>query len=72
MNAARPFDWPALLRAGLLTLRLRPAEFWALTPAELALMLGLGPAPPAMTRARLNALLERYPDKGPPPRGSRP
>ena len=65
-------DWPALLRAGLLTLRLHPAEFWSLTPAELALMLGLGAGPPAMTRSRLDALLERFPDKGPPPKGSRP
>ena len=30
-------DWPGLLRVGLLRLRLKPCEFWALTPAELAL-----------------------------------
>ncbi|EPX87256.1 phage putative hypothetical protein [Rubellimicrobium thermophilum DSM 16684] len=65
--APPPFDWPALLRAGLQTLRLRPAEFWALTPAELALMLGLQSRAPAMTRSRLSELLERFPDKVPPP-----
>ncbi len=32
------FDWPSLLRAGVRGLGLRPAEFWALTPAELHLL----------------------------------
>ncbi len=36
----RRFDWPGLMRAGMRGLGLRPAEFWALTPAELRLMLG--------------------------------
>ena len=35
-------DWPALMRAGMLGLRLTPREFWQLTPAELRLMLGQG------------------------------
>ena len=39
------FDWPGLMRAGLIGLRLKPAEFWALTPAELRLMLGEGALP---------------------------
>jgi uncharacterized phage protein (TIGR02216 family) len=66
MSAAPPsLDWPALLRAGLQTLRLRPAEFWSLTPAELGLMLGLQPRAPAMTRSRLAELLQRFPDKAP-------
>ena len=33
-------DWRGLMHAGLHGLRLRPAEFWALTPAELQMMLG--------------------------------
>ena len=56
-------DWPALLRAGLQTLRLRPAEFWSLTPAELALLLGLSTRPPAMSRERFLALSRQYPDR---------
>ncbi|WP_339645812.1 phage tail assembly chaperone, partial [Jannaschia helgolandensis] len=36
------FDWPALMAAGLRGLGLKPAEFWALTPAELAFLLGHG------------------------------
>ncbi|TNF13513.1 MAG: phage tail assembly chaperone [Rhodobacteraceae bacterium] len=56
-------DWPGLMRAGLHRLGLRPAEFWALTPAELALMLGEGAtgARP-MGRGRLEELIERFPD----------
>lgn len=55
------FDWPALLRAGVIGLGLRPAEFWALTPAELRLMLGDLESKP-MGRARLDDLLAAYPD----------
>ncbi|PCH94368.1 MAG: hypothetical protein COB84_07665, partial [Rhodobacteraceae bacterium] len=28
------FDWPQMMRVGLHHLRLRPDEFWALTPLE--------------------------------------
>ena len=57
------FDWPALLRAGLRGLGLRPAEFWALTPSELMLMLGIeAGAQAALNRARLDALLRDFPD----------
>ena len=58
------FDWPGLMRAGMVGLRLRPVEFWALTPAELLLMLGLDGAKPPMARARLEELARAYPDKG--------
>lgn len=58
------FDWPALMRAGLQGLRLRPEEFWSLTPAELRLMLGEGGAAGPMRRAGLEALLSAYPDTG--------
>ena len=57
------FAWPDLMRAGLVGLRLTPAQFWALTPAELQLMLGQGAGMPAMNRAGLDALLAAYPDK---------
>ena len=57
------FDWPALMRAGLEGLRLEPVAFWRLTPAELRLMLGQGPASAPMTRAGLDDLLAAYPDE---------
>lgn len=57
------FDWPALMRAGVQGLRLRPDEFWRLTPAELRLMLGQGAASAALSRTGLDALLEAYPDR---------
>lgn len=56
-------DWPALMRAGLRGLQLRPAEFWALTPAELMLMLGQDGTRPVMGRARLSELERAYPDR---------
>ncbi len=56
------FDWAELLEAGLRGLGLRPDEFWALTPAELRLMLGSGGSA-VMARARLDELLQAYPDQ---------
>lgn len=56
------FDWPVLMRAGFLGLRLTPEQFWQLTPAELRLMLGQGAGLPVMNRAGLDALLAAYPD----------
>lgn len=57
------FNWPALMRAGFLQLRLRPVEFWALTPAELMMMLGHGASDAPMNRARLGDLLKAFPDQ---------
>lgn len=57
------FDWPALMHAGMRGLGLRPAEFWALSPAELAFLLGHGAGAPPLTRARLSELAQAYPDK---------
>jgi uncharacterized phage protein (TIGR02216 family) len=57
-------DWPGLMRAGLHGLRLDPARFWALTPAELALLLGqgggAGQAP--LARSGLDRLMRAFPD----------
>jgi len=60
-------DWPALMRAGLHDLRLHPRDFWALTPAELSLMLGVGPQSRPLGRSRLEELIAAFPDpsKGP-------
>lgn len=56
-------DWAALLRAGVRGLGLKPDEFWALSPAELALMLGQDEGRAGMDRAGLSALAKAYPDK---------
>lgn len=56
------FDWPALMRAGLHRLRLNPETFWALTPAELQVMLGANPSNSPLLRAGLEALMSAYPD----------
>lgn len=50
------FDWPRLLKAGLQGAGLQPAQFWALTPYELSVMLGADGAEPPLTRARLMEL----------------
>ncbi|PWJ19153.1 rcc01693 family protein [Jannaschia seohaensis] len=58
------FDWSALMRAGMRGLGLSPAVFWALTPAELAFLLGHGDGRLPMDRAALEALAARFPDEG--------
>jgi len=55
-------DWPGLLRVGLKGLGLRPWDFWRLTPAELAVMLGEAAGAPPLTRGRLAELAARFPD----------
>lgn len=55
-------DWPGLMRAGLRGLGLKPAEFWALTPAELQLMLGRESGAAPLARDRLEEMLMAYPD----------
>ncbi|WP_323764903.1 rcc01693 family protein [Marinovum sp.] len=55
-------SWPRLMAAGMRGLGLRPAEFWALTPAELMLMLGVGGSGGALTRDRLEQLISAFPD----------
>lgn len=54
--------WPALMRAGLRELGLRPAEFWSLTPAELMVMLGRGGETGSLDRAGFEALRAAFPD----------
>ncbi|MBA4351302.1 MAG: hypothetical protein C0427_08655 [Rhodobacter sp.] len=52
------------MRAGIGGLRLEPAVFWRLTPAELRLMLGLEAGAAPLTRARLAELAAAFPDGG--------
>jgi len=63
MSPPNQMDWPALLRAGLKGLGLTPAEFWALTPAEFQLMLGLTETRAPLLRDGLAALMAAYPDR---------
>lgn len=58
----RPFDWGALMRAGINGLGLKPADFWQLTPAELMLMLGSGGGAAPLGRDRLAELSNAFPD----------
>lgn len=59
-------DWPGLMRVGLRGLGLHPTKFWALTPAELLVMLGAdqGEGGP-LGRARLEELAAQFPDARP-------
>lgn len=52
------------MRAGLRGLGLRPHEFWALTPAELRVMLGDPGTKAPLMRQGLEALMAAYPDDG--------
>jgi len=55
-------DWAGLMQTGLHQLRLTPRDFWALTPAELQIMLGASGALVPMGRTQLDALLRDFPD----------
>ncbi len=63
-DGGAPFDWPALMHAGMGRLGLPAREFWALTPAELIIRLRLGQAPGTrpMGRDGLEELMRAYPD----------
>lgn len=52
-----------MISAGIVGLGLKPHEFWALTPGELMLMLGVGKGAGAMTRSGLETLSMAFPDE---------
>jgi uncharacterized phage protein (TIGR02216 family) len=56
-------DWPALMRVGLHGLGLQPAQFWALTPVELQMMLGSRGSDAPLLSDGLAALMAAYPDR---------
>ena len=57
-------DWPGLMWLGLRELRLKPHEFWNLTPMELLVMLGRDKdQDTVLGRQRFLELLSLYPDK---------
>lgn len=55
------FDWPGLMRAARV-FGIGPRVFWALTPAELTLILGKGGGEAPLGRARLEELAAAFPD----------
>ena len=55
-------DWNSLMRAGLNGLGLKPTEFWALTPVELSIMLGLETKDIPLGRTRLEEMIRAFPD----------
>ena len=59
------FDWAGLMHAGMRGLGLKPQEFWALTPAELWLLLGPEAGDMPMGRAKLDELSRDFPDVEP-------
>ncbi|MEI4486593.1 phage tail assembly chaperone [Frigidibacter sp. MR17.14] len=65
---AERLDWPGMLGAGLGPvarggLGLDPVRFWALSPVELALMLGIAPGRGPLGRGRLEELMRAWPDR---------
>ena len=55
-------NWAALIRLGLVDLRLSPGRFWALTPAELMLMAGCGGEVASLSRTGFADLAASFPD----------
>jgi len=58
-------DWAAMLRFAVRQRGMTPAAFWALTPAELMLMVGEGSGTRPLTRNRLMELQAAFPDRRP-------
>jgi uncharacterized phage protein (TIGR02216 family) len=58
----RRFPWRQFMALGLGTLKLPPAAFWAATPREIAAAVA-PPARQAPSRARLEELLNIFPDE---------
>lgn len=56
-------EWPLLMQAGMRSLGLKPEAFWALTPAELKLMLGDPAKTGPLLSSGLETLMAAYPDK---------
>jgi len=61
-----PFPWDEVIAAGLGFLRLRPSDFWSMTPREFSLALKGATGLPARAglfgRTDLDGLMQRFPD----------
>ena len=55
-------DWAGILRSGFRNGGLRPQEVWALTPAELLLLIGSERGSVPLGRGGLDSLLAHFPD----------
>ncbi len=60
----KPFPWAEAIGFGLGVLRLPAAQFWAMTPRELAFAIRAvrGAVPEPVDRATLDELMKRFPD----------
>lgn len=62
-QTATGFPWRQAMALGFGRLRLSSAEFWRLTPRELAAAIeGLGSVSAPLARSDFDALMARYPD----------
>lgn len=62
-DRSKPFPWDEAMAFGMGRLRLSPAEFWSMTPRELAAaMSAYGVHLSAPAREELTKLMEQYPD----------
>jgi len=62
---ATPFPWDNVMAFGFAVLKLSSAEFWAMTPREIAYaMRAFAPRETIpLSRDHLNRLMRRFPDK---------
>ena len=60
----KPFPWDAAMQVGFGVLKLSPDAFWRMTPRELAAAITAprGGGGEALGRARLDELMQRFPD----------
>jgi len=61
----KPFPWDEAIGFGLGVLRLPPAQFWVMTPRELAFAIraARGTVPDPVDRGRLDELMKQFPDR---------
>ncbi|GAA3855277.1 phage tail assembly chaperone [[Pseudomonas] carboxydohydrogena] len=65
----QPFPWDEAIGLGLGVLRLSPAQFWAMTPRELAFAIraARGVVPEPIDRTSLDNLIQKFPDRAEAP-----
>ena len=58
----KSFPWPEVHHFGVVVLGLAPNDLWALTPKELAMLIGKSPSDPTDLRTSLMTLMNQFPD----------